>query len=68
MNVNVRKLRGRIREYYDTQADFAVAMGKSPATLSQKLNGKVDFDRKEIETICNLLHIPAVDIPVYFFD
>ena len=65
--MNTRKLRGRIREYYETQEAFAKALNMSPATLSKKLMGKTQWDRREIEEVCILLHIPAEEIPSYFF-
>lgn len=61
-----RKLRGLIREKYETQAAFAAAMGMSNTTLSAKLNGKTDWVRAEMEQACRLLGISAEDIPVYF--
>ena len=66
--MNFRKLRGRIREYYETQDAFAKALGMSPATLSKKLMGKTEWARQEIEEVCNLLRIPAEEIPAYFFN
>ena len=65
--MNTRKLRGRIREYYDTQEAFAKALNMSPATLSRKLTGRTQWDRQEIEEVCTLLYIPAEEIPSYFF-
>lgn len=38
MKYNFDKLKGKIKEVYDTQNDFAEAMGISPNTLSAKLN------------------------------
>ena len=61
------KLRGRIREKFGTQEDFATAMQKSPTTLSSKLNGKTEWTRQEIETACRLLDIPLAEAPAYFF-
>ena len=65
--MNTRKLRGRIRECYETQDAFAKALDMSPATLSKKLVGKTEWDRQEIEEVCNLLRIPVEEIHVYFF-
>lgn len=65
--MNTRKLRGRIREYYETQEAFAKALDISPATLSKKLMGKTEWGRQEIEEVCTLLCIPAEEIPAYFF-
>lgn len=65
--MNTRKLRGRIREYYETQEAFAKALEMSPATLSKKLGGKTEWGRQEIEEVCTLLCIPIEEIPSYFF-
>ena len=66
--MNTRKLRGRIRECYETQDAFARALNMSPATLSKKLMGKTEWGRQEIEEACALLAIPAEEIPAYFFN
>ena len=65
--MNEWKIKGRILEYFDTQADFAHAMGFSPVTLSKKLNGHVEWTRAEIEKACTLLHIAAEETHAYFF-
>lgn len=65
--MNTRKLRGRIRECYETQDAFAKALNMSPATLSKKLMGKTEWDRQEIEMACTLLCIPPEEIHAYFF-
>ena len=65
--MNTRKLRGRIRECYETQEAFAKALNMSPATLSKKLMGKTEWDRQEIEEACTLLCIPPEEIHAYFF-
>ena len=61
------KLRGKIREVYGTQSEFARAMGKDPSTISAKLSDKTDWTREEIEQVCVLLDIPLADIGKYFF-
>lgn len=61
------KLRGKIREVFGTQQEFAKAMNISAATISDKLNNKTDWTQKEIDTIVNLLNIPKDRIPIYFF-
>lgn len=61
------KLRGRIRELFDTQEAFAEAMQMSTTTLSGKLTGKTDWTRQEIVDCCRLLSIPLSDAPTYFF-
>ena len=59
------KLRGKIKECFDTQKSFAQALGISERALSLKLNNKVFFSQDEIEKICSLLNI--LDIGSYFF-
>jgi len=61
------KLRGKIKEIFDTQAAFAKEMGISNTSLSEKLNNKVEFTQKEIERAIELLQIPKDEIPIYFF-
>ena len=61
------KLRGKIREVYGTQSNFARAMGKDPATISAKLTEKVDWTGKEITLACSLLGIPPTEVSKYFF-
>lgn len=62
------KLRGKIKEVYWLQSDFAKAMGMNPATLSFKLNGNTSWKREEIELACKLLHIPIEEAYLYFFN
>ena len=64
---NYNKLRGKIKEVFNTQAAFAKEMGMSRTSLCEKLNNKVEFTQKEIEKAIELLHIPKEEIPIYFF-
>lgn len=61
------KLKGRIREIFDTQSAFADAMGISAITLSAKLNNKGQWKSSEIDKACELLKIAKEEIPIYFF-
>lgn len=67
MSFDFSKLRGRIREVYKTQADFAKSIAMSTVSLSAKLNNQVPFTSSEIERATEALRIPKKDIPVYFF-
>lgn len=67
MAYDYSKLRGKIREVFGLQDEFARAMGMSPPTLSKKLNNWVDWSRVEIDRACELLHIPAEEVHSYFF-
>ena len=61
------KLKGRIREIFNTQSAFAEAMGMSTTSLSAKLNNKIEFSQKEMDKASDLLKIKKEEIPVYFF-
>ena len=69
MAFDYRKLEGRIVEKFGTRSAFAVAAGFTNTQLSARLNNKVFFDSDEIVRMSRpeLLDIPAVEIPVYFF-
>jgi hypothetical protein len=67
VKVDYRKLRGKIKEVYDTHTAFAKALGLDPATLSYKLNNKSEWTSGEIAKACDLLNIPLVDAHIYFF-
>ena len=65
------KLRGKIREVYKTQANFAEAMTKagvpiSECSVSKKLNRHSEWSADEIRMACQLLSIDPEDIPIYF--
>lgn len=51
----------------DRQADLAKAIGLSPPTLSDKINGRWDFWRAEIEAIALRYNLSAEDIARIFF-
>lgn len=61
------KLRGKIREVFFTQSTFAHEIGLSSATVSAKLNGRVQFTQEEMKRISGALSIPPNEIHDYFF-
>ena len=61
------KLRGRIKEKFGTETRFATALDVSLVTVSKKLNGMVQFTKKDIEKLCNILGIPIEEAGTYFF-
>lgn len=67
MSANYGKLRGRIKEIYNTQNEFADALGIGRVSLSKRLNGKLDFTQSEILRTAQLLDIPFESITEYFF-
>ena len=64
-------LRGRIRELYQTEKNFAKVLnnniGMSVGAFSNKINGKTNFSDVEIFVICQLLNIPLEKASLYFF-
>lgn len=67
MGFNYNKLRGVITEKCRTQTAFAQAMGRSHASISDKLNNKVQWTQAEIFKACEVLGIPENEITIYFF-
>ena len=67
MSFEYNKLRGRIREKFVTQSNFANALEMAQTTLSFKLNNKVSWTQQEINKACKLLDIEDSDVTTYFF-
>lgn len=67
MAFNYSKLRGRIREIYGTQEDFAKAVGIGTVSLSYKLNNKSEWSQQEINKAVDILNIENDEIAIYFF-
>lgn len=65
--MNYSKLKGKIIEVYGSQKDFAAALKKDSATISQKLSGKIQWKREEIVDVCSVLNIPLEEVSEYFF-
>lgn len=64
---NYSKLRGLIREKFGTEGAFAKAMDRSPAYISNVMNGSSFFTMRDIENAVRLLGITSDDIVLYFF-
>lgn len=67
MKFDYSALKGKIKQYYDTQDNFAKAIPMARSALNQKLHGHVDFSSNNIYRICELLHIDKNEIDKYFF-
>lgn len=67
MAFNYSKLRGKIREVFNTQEDFAKAMELSNTSISLKLNNKSEWSQQEINRAVRILEIADDEISVYFF-
>lgn len=68
MRFNYAKLKGRIKEKYGRQEDFAKAIGLTPTTFSLKINGKAKWKQDEIVKAAKLLEISQDEIVEYFFN
>ncbi len=66
-SVSYKKLRGKIREVFGNNENFAKALEIDLSSLSAKLNNKTPWKREEIEKSCLLLGIPIEDVYLYFF-
>lgn len=60
------KLRGKIKEVFNTQCAFAEAMGMSNFSISQRLNGIVAWKVAEAQKACELLNIPLEQMSDFF--
>lgn len=67
MSYDYSKLRGKIKEKYSTQDEFARKIGIGRVSLSQRLNCKLEFSQEEINTSIEVLGLTTTDIPEYFF-
>lgn len=67
MTFSYSRLKGRIKERFDTQSKFAENLGLSRTSLNLKLNNAVEFSQGEILRAVNLLQIAPEDVCEYFF-
>ena len=64
---NYSKLRGKIKEKFHNQRNFAESMNMSHVTLSGKINNKVGWNQTEMIKACYLLDGDTTNILEYFF-
>lgn len=60
-------LEGKIKQFYDTQENFASAIPMSRSALNNKLNNRTDFSIRNIKRISELLDISHEEIGNVFF-
>lgn len=61
------KLKGRIKEKYETQTELSKHISYGFSSLSMKLNNEVLFSQPDILELLRVLEIPNEDISEYFF-
>ena len=64
MAFDYNKLRGRIVEIFNTQSNFASAMGWSEHILALKMNGMCSWKQIDICKAIQLLKLTIEDIPI----
>lgn len=62
---NTRQIKAALVACGLTQAQAAKRLGMSQVSFNYKINNKREFKAKEIEKLCEILHI--TDVPYYFF-
>jgi len=67
MKYEYRKLKGRIKEIFGTQAEFARALNLSRNSVSSKLTGRVEFSQSDVERWAKLLDIDRAEYGLYFY-
>ncbi|MGI6168320.1 MAG: DUF739 family protein [Christensenellales bacterium] len=67
MEYDYSKLRGKIKEKFGTQINFAKAMGMTEPTLSLKLNNKGEWSQEEMTLALDLLGESLAVVDSYFF-
>jgi hypothetical protein len=61
------KLKGKIKEIFDTQEAFALAIGLSSRSLSLKLSSARGWKQEQIMNAIRVLGLTEDDIQPYFF-
>lgn len=67
MAYDYSKLKGKIREKYKTQGEFAKALSISESTLSLKLSNKAEWSQEEMTATLDLLDESGDAVNGYFF-
>lgn len=67
MRYAYRKLKGRIKEVFGTQAAFSKVLGLSKNSVSKKLTGKSEFSQSDVERWAELLNIERFEYGEFFY-
>lgn len=67
--MNSGEMRAAMKRNYDTQDALAKALGLQPSGLSERINGKIDFRRSEINLIRQRYNLTdAETVKIFFTD
>lgn len=67
MKYEYRKLKGRIKEIFGTQSEFARALDLSRNSVTNKLVGRTEFSQSDVEHWAKLLDIDRTEYGLYFY-
>ena len=65
--MNTAMLKAVMVQYGDTQEILAQALGMAQSALNARINGKIDFRKKEIQFIRNRYHLTCEMTDLIFF-
>lgn len=65
--MNTNRLKAKIVENGDTQAQLAATLGISLSNLNDKINNKISFRQNEIAAIKSKYHLTADEVDAIFF-
>lgn len=65
--MNKNELKARMARYGDNCLKLAEALGKSPSTISHKLNDEVPFSLSEIQAMIERYDLTPEDVQTIFF-
>lgn len=67
MKWEYNKLKGRIKEIFETQENLAKSIKLSATSLNYKINNQIQFRQEEIYLITEALAIEDKEMKSYFF-
>ena len=65
--MNKNELKARMARHGDNCLKLAEALGKSPSTISHKLNDGIPFSLSEIQIMIDRYELSAEDVQTIFF-
>lgn len=66
--MNTNELKAEMKRNGDTQEQLAVALGLQPSGVCERVNGRIEFRRSEINIIRKRYNLSDKDTARIFFD